>query len=185
VRPAYVFLSAAGNTKWILHDTWQTPPAITLAGYVSNGATLTWAVQYTCDDLSLEPHQVLCSQSGTTTLTITDTGPQYWGTGNPGGHGLLTGDYVSLQNTGYGVDGEYTVTVTSATQYTVTTVASPTFTGYAQAIVARVFTHATLTGQSARATGNYAFPVTASRLQITAFTSGTAFLEVLQGGMST
>ena len=40
--------------------------------------------------------------------------------------------------------------------------------------------HATVTGQSATASGNYAFPVNAIRLNVTAFTSGSVAITVNQ-----
>lgn len=46
------------------------------------------------------------------------------------------------------------------------------------------FDHTTVTGKSANADGNYAYPVTAIRLNITAYTNGTATMTVLQGGES-
>lgn len=183
MRITEVSLSAAGQSKWIPHDYWQTPPAITLAGFVSSGANLTWAVQYTCDDVGPGGLRPVSVSQSTTVLTVVDSGPPSRG----GTHGLSVGDYVNIQGTGLaGVDGEYSVaTVVSGTQYTVTSGTSQTIAlTQAQVISARVITHATLTGQVGRATGNYAFPVRASRLQITAYTSGTASLGVLQGGLS-
>lgn len=44
------------------------------------------------------------------------------------------------------------------------------------------FDHSSVTGKTANADGNYAFPVTAIRLNVTAYTSGTATLKALQGG---
>jgi hypothetical protein len=46
------------------------------------------------------------------------------------------------------------------------------------------FPNTTLTGQTTSKDGNYAFPVTALRLNVTAFTSGTASFKVIQAGMS-
>lgn len=43
------------------------------------------------------------------------------------------------------------------------------------------FTHSTLTAKTANADGNYAFPIRAVRLNVTAYTSGTATLTILQG----
>lgn len=41
--------------------------------------------------------------------------------------------------------------------------------------------NATVASATTNASGNYAFPVTAVRLNVTAYTSGTAVLTVLQG----
>lgn len=45
------------------------------------------------------------------------------------------------------------------------------------------FPNDVLTGQTASADGNYAFPVTAIRLNVSAFTSGSAAITVIQGGL--
>jgi hypothetical protein len=181
--------TSAGYTKWIPHDYWQTPTSVTLAGFLATGASLTWEVQYTCDDITAA-HPVTASQT-TTTITVTDYGPPLgpFGSAGPNGHGLLAGDYVNLFGLGSGMDGEYNVTsVTSTTVYTVTSATSQSATAGpgAAVISARVFVHPSLSGQTSRATGNYAYPVRASRLVVTAVTTaGPVYLEVLQGGMST
>ena len=43
------------------------------------------------------------------------------------------------------------------------------------------FKHSTLVGKTANADGNYAFPIRAVRLNVTAYTSGSATLTILQG----
>lgn len=43
------------------------------------------------------------------------------------------------------------------------------------------FDHDTLTGQTASADGNYAFPVRAIRLNITAYTNGSVTMTLVQG----
>jgi hypothetical protein len=42
------------------------------------------------------------------------------------------------------------------------------------------FDHSTVTGKTANSDGNYAFPVMAIRLNVTAYTSGTATLKVIE-----
>lgn len=44
--------------------------------------------------------------------------------------------------------------------------------------------HATLVAKTASADGNFAFPVTGVRLNVTPYTSGTATLVVLQAGLT-
>lgn len=44
------------------------------------------------------------------------------------------------------------------------------------------FDNDTLTSQSASADGNYAFPVTAIRLNVTAYTAGSVTMTVIQAG---
>lgn len=48
---------------------------------------------------------------------------------------------------------------------------------------ATAFPHASVAAQTASKDGNYIVPVTAIRLNVTAFTSGSATLTVLQGGV--
>ena len=45
------------------------------------------------------------------------------------------------------------------------------------------FPNATLAAQTANGDGNYAFPVTAIRLNVTSYTSGTATLTIIQAGV--
>lgn len=186
MRNQQVSLAANGNSAWLSHDYYQTPFNTTIAGFVSSGASLTWAVQFTPDDIStgasVAQRAVFISQS-TTVITVTDNGPP----GNGNTHGLLVGDYVRIINSGLpNVDGEYAVaTFVSATQYTLTSAFSQTVSGNAFVASGRVFTHSVLTGQTARNISNYAFPVRGSRLVVSSYVSGTATLEVYQGGMST
>lgn len=44
------------------------------------------------------------------------------------------------------------------------------------------FDHSAITGKTASIDGNYAFPVTAIRLVVTAYTSGSVSMAVLQSG---
>lgn len=44
------------------------------------------------------------------------------------------------------------------------------------------FDHDLIVGQTANADGNYAFPIVGMRLTVTAWTSGSATLTVVQGG---
>jgi len=48
-------------------------------------------------------------------------------------------------------------------------------------ITPTAFKHSTLVGKTANADGNYAFPIRAVRINVTAHTSGTAALTILQG----
>jgi len=69
---------------------------------------------------------------------------------------------------------EVTGTNTSKVQMTLDDVFDPTVTPI-------WFDHSTLSAVSATTSGNIAFNCTAVRLNVTAFTSGTATLKVLQG----
>lgn len=69
---------------------------------------------------------------------------------------------------------EVTGTNTSQVQVTVDDIYDPTVTPV-------WFTHSTLTAVTTTTSGNLAFNATAVRLNMTAFTSGSATLKVLQG----
>ena len=176
-------LAAVGVAPWMNADYYQTPPAITLAGFISSGATLTWAAQYTVDPLGPEAYRPVGISQTTTVITVTDVGTPQLGNG----HGLSVADYVKIVGSGApSVDGEYAVTtIVDATHYTLTSLVSQSVTSSQATVVsARIFTHTVLTGQNGRQVGNFAFPIRAVRLAVTAFTSGVATLEILQGGMS-
>jgi len=181
-------------TPWIKHDIYQDPFNVTLSVYLDSVINATLAVQYIADDQSqTSERQVSISQSGTT-VTVTDYGPQTningapsnqnWG--GPFGHGLLTGDLIWLAGSQSGVDATNSgiaVTVTGADTYTYTAGVSQTLTNVqARVTSGRILTHPSLTALTARATGNYGWPVWMSRLACTAFTSaGKAFLVAIQG----
>jgi hypothetical protein len=181
MRPTYVYANAAGPTAWVPIDYLQSAFGIGLGFSVTNAASLTASVQHTFGSpigTDNQTHGVILSQS-TTTVTVTDLGP--WNDAT-NGHGLLTGDSVQIQGSTIGVDGIYTVTVTSATQYTYTVSNSQSATSNsALAAGLRVFNHVSLAGISSRADGNYAYPPRMIRLNVTAYTSGAAILEILQG----
>jgi len=79
-------------------------------------------------------------------------------------------------NVGFGVT--VSGTITYKVQHTFDDVWSSTF----NPATANWFDHPTITGLSAAADGNYAFPVTAIRLTNTAGT-GTATMRLLQAGI--
>lgn len=196
-RIQQVALSVAGVTSvspWIKHDTDENPFNVTLGVYFDSALAATMAVQYAADDQSATTERdVIVVQTASTTATITDNGAYFvnggpsnpnWG--GPFGHGLNTGDVVFLYGTQAGVDSlpnvGYPVTVTGVNTYTVVTPINQTINVRAKVTSARVLTHPALTGLTARATGNYAYPVWMSRLICTAFTTpGKAFLVSLQG----
>lgn len=184
-------------TPWIKHDYYQDPFCVSLAFYPGSGLAGTFAVQYILDDMSqAAKRQVLLSQS-TTVITIADGGQQILVGGvtaagalntslQSPGHGLAVADYVELAESGQFDGGWPVVTVPDAQHYTFTSLLSQTVAAYiVSARSGRVQPHATMTGMTARTSGNYAFPVWASRLVCTAFTSaGVGYLVAMQGGES-
>jgi hypothetical protein len=155
----------------------------------STAAGITYSVQHTFDgiDFANDSRPVAISRAGTV-ATVTDLGPKGLG------HGLSTGDSLIIRGSGstnldtlvYSPgpgDASVDITVTSNTQYTypVANTGPAADGGYARALTNRVFPHAVLVAQTARADGNYAFNIRACRLKLTAYTGGAVDFLVLQG----
>lgn len=83
-------------------------------------------------------------------------------------------------NVGLAVVLEPGSSLTYTVEHTFDDVFSPTF----NPATAAWFPNATLTNKTASMDGNYAFPVSAIRLNITSFTSGSARFTLIQAGMS-
>lgn len=77
-------------------------------------------------------------------------------------------------NIGFGVTIS-TAVLTYKVQHTFDNVQDSTVTAVA-------FDHPDVTGETTNQDGNYAFPVRAIRLNVTAYTSGTAVLTLIQAG---
>jgi hypothetical protein len=88
--------------------------------------------------------------------------------------------YISPFNVAIGVTLSAGASLTYKVQYTFDDVFSPTF----SAATATWFDHATITGKTASFDGNFSFPVTACRLNVTPWTSGTATINVVQAGLT-
>lgn len=186
-------ITAIGSvTPWIKHSYFQSPFNVQLSVFFDLTLAATLAVQFVADDQSQTSERLVqVVQSASTTATITDNGPYTLngGPANPAntafGHGLLSNDVVFLTGTQAGVDSSlqgYPVTVVNANQYTVVTPVNQTINVQARATTARVLTHPTLNGLTARASQPYAGPVWMSRLICTAFTTGgKAYLVATQG----
>jgi hypothetical protein len=102
MRPQVVTKAASGTTAWIPVDMYQTPFNLSFA-VVLTGATLTYSVEYTLDDV------------------------------------------------------------------------------YDSTITPTAFAHADVAAETTSQSGNIAFPVRAVRLNITAYTAGSATMTILQG----
>lgn len=88
--------------------------------------------------------------------------------------------YISPFNASIGVVLSADATLTYKVQYTFDDVFASTFTPG----TANWFDHATLVSKTASSDGNFAYPVTACRLNVTAYTSGTATMNVVQAGLT-
>ena len=81
-------------------------------------------------------------------------------------------------NVGIGCDVSAGGSLTYTVQHTFDDVQSPTF----NPATATWFSNSTIVAQTADRDGNYAYPVTAVRLTVTAWTSGTVTMTVIQAG---
>lgn len=88
--------------------------------------------------------------------------------------------YISPENVTVAVVLSAGASLTYKVQYTFDDVFAATF----NPATANWNDHATLVSKTASADGNFAFPVTGVRLNVTPYTSGTATLTVLQAGLT-
>ena len=88
-------------------------------------------------------------------------------------------NYQAPFNVGMGVAVSSGASLTYTVQHTFDDVQSPDF----DPATATWFPHATLAAKTASADGNYAYPITGIRLNVTAYTSGSVTLTVIQSGV--
>lgn len=163
-----VTVSSAASSAWIPLDRYQSSFSVSLAGVISSGATLTWKVEHTFGNV-LRPEPCSISRS-TTTATLSYTN-----------HGLSVGDSIIVSGGGSPFDGTYAVaSVVDANTLTYTVTNTGSTLVSARVCLLPVFDHETLVGQTTDADGNYAFPCTACRLTVTAYTSGFVRLTAIQ-----
>jgi hypothetical protein len=173
MRPTSTTLGQAGPSSWIPLNRYQSPFNVALGVTLSSGANLTYKLQHTFDNPQ-ETYACSITRSSTTaTLTLTD-------------HGLVANDSITVIGAGAPLDGTYTVaSVVDANSVTYTVADSGVTVAGAGAKLAkhRCFDHEVMSSKTANEDGNYAFPVCAVRLNVTAYTAGRATLTVLQGGV--
>lgn len=88
-------------------------------------------------------------------------------------------NYISPFNLGLGVSLSAGASLTYSVQHTFDNIWDKNF----NPATATWFSHATMVNKNSSFDGNYAYPVSAIRLNVTAYTSGTAKLTVIQAGM--
>ncbi len=173
MKSKIVSLSSVGVTPWVPLDYRQNPFSVSLGVDLDSAASgITYTVQHTFDDPGKKIVPASITRSGTT-VTVTFLSA----------HDLNTGDSIIVEGSGVnGMDGYFTVTVSTTTVLTYTSSISGTATGNldTRIVTFRVFPHATLAAQTAAGDGNYAFPVQATRLNVTAYSAGKASLIVNQ-----
>jgi hypothetical protein len=176
MRSKSVTVSAVGVSNWIPVNWKQRPVNIGVAVDFSSGSSgITYEVQHTFDDLGKKVPITSISRSGTTVTVVFASD-----------HLVSANDSIVVEGSGInGADGVFPVaSVVNSTTLTYTSSISGTATGNADTRVTllRVFPHEFLTGKTVSDDGNYAFPVTAVRLSVSALTAGAATLTVIQSG---
>lgn len=170
MKTTSVVVGSATFSQWIPVDSYINPISISLGCTISSGATLTYQVQHTFDSPWNMRQCVLSRSSTTATVTLAD-------------HGLVVGDSVLVEQAGAPFDGTFAVaSVVDANSFTYTVLNSGSTGTYEGKIAPmRVFPHSSVTAKTTNSDGNYAYPVAAVRLNVTAYTSGKVTLNVTQG----
>lgn len=171
MRPTFQRLSALGVSPWVPINYLQIAFGVGLGVIPDSGSTLTYTVQHTFGDLSTF-HPIQFTQSATT-VTVEDNA-----------HNLSVGDSVIIQGSGInGADGTQVVaSIVNANSYTFTSGVSQIAVSQPSCVATNlpVFPHISLVGLTTRADGNYAYPIGAIRLSVTAYTSGAVNMYVYQ-----
>jgi hypothetical protein len=195
IQHAVSNFSANGQVgPWLYHDYFEPPFDLTLGISYGPTSSYTLGIDYAVGDFSPNGQRQVFITQTTTTITVVDGGPAQAAFGGGLGHCLAVGDTVTLTGTpGGSIDGVYAVaSVVNATSYTLTTATSQTIVGAnVVASSAYVFQGSAtdniikLAPVTAKATIGVTNPIFASRLHVTAFTTGgTCALVAIQGGAS-
>jgi hypothetical protein len=171
MRIQSITLGAAGVSKWQPVNLKQKAFAVGIATIISSGASLTYTVEHTFDDLGLQ--QAFSAVRVATTATVTM--PL---------HGLTVGDSIQVSFAGAPFDGLFTVlSVTNENVFTYTVLNSGALVSSpgSSLVALRVFPNDVLVSKTGRENSNYAFPVSAVRINVTAYTSGHVTLLITQG----
>jgi hypothetical protein len=185
MRTTVTVSGAPGNSAWVPTSYYQNPFSVSLEYSPSSDAAgpPVGAVQHTFDD----PQLLRQPQSLTRAATVaTVVYP---------GHGLLTGDCLMVFGSGdanldtaIGIGADITVVDANTYTYVVAnTGALAGLIGTTRIVTLRVANHkdmgpgGTSVPGTTRVDGNYAFPVRAARLRMSALSAGSASLTVTQG----
>ena len=164
---------ATGPSAWVPIDNSPSGFGLAIGCTVSSGASLTYKVQYTHDDMN--KWQACTVSRSTTVATLKLTA-----------HGITgTTDSIVVRGTGdNNLDGTFAVaTIVDANTitYTVANTGATLASNMTQVLILRVFDHTTITGKTANSDGNIAFPVTAVRINNTVWASGLATMTLNEG----
>lgn len=177
MRPVTRVLSAVGFSSWIVTDYRLNPANITLDVQLSDGAVLTYDVDYTDSDIFevIKPPVALSRVATAATLELYEP------------HLLVPGDWVAVQDAQAPFDGEFEVVTTpSPTVLTYTVANAGPLTPERYTIIgvrkANVRVHGGLAAKTATDVSGLVLPTRAVRLNVTAWTSGEAKLTLIQSG---
>ena len=198
MRIVRLTLNGPGNTNPIIVNYMQpnfnVGVGVLPSAALVTAATLSCSAQYTMDDQAIK-RQVTWTQAGTT-VTVTD-GIQPFGKGaanlptqqNP--HGLVTGDSINIEGTGtagplpgfVSFDGNYNVTVTSPTQYTITVTPSQTVAAGVSDVIPQRWVTSTAVplATATRLFANITQPFSALRFVVAAASVPSVDFLVIQG----
>ena len=172
MRTTRISQSAAGATAWVPVDPTIAPFSLDINCVGSSNFVGTYSVQYTTDDFMRFIPVVVTRATTVATLKLTN-------------HGLTTSDTIIVQNTGdSNLDGTFAVASVvdqNTITYTVANTGKTLSENTAQAAVVHVTVHGTITGKTATFEGSQATPITAIRLNVSAFTSGYITMILNQG----
>jgi hypothetical protein len=175
MRPVTVRLSAAGRSSWIPVDRYVPSFIVGLGVKLSSNGNLTYSVEHTFDDVFNAVAPVAITRV-TTTATV-----------NFINHGMSAGDYLKVIGSGDpNLDGEYAIAaITDQNNFTYTVVDTGLTAAVASVriVKCRIFAHEILAAKTASDDGNYVAPISACRLNVTAFTAGYVDLTAMQGGI--
>lgn len=181
MRQQVTTLSAAGVSPWLLMDNRRhgTEFNTSLAVTLSQAANLTYDVELTYDRNDINRvNKVSIARAATVAIvTLAD-------------HGLRVGDSVVIFDTNYtthapesNFEGTFqVVTTTTDDTFTITVADVGGTAAIGRLMSFRVFRHPTLQADTAGEAGVQNEPVSAIRLNVTAYTAGDATLTVLQQG---
>lgn len=174
MRPMIITKGALGASDWKKIDPHKIAFGAGFGVTLSAAGSLTYSVQHSFDDIDAN---IPCNFSRTTTaLTITF----------PSAHGLTTSDSVVLSGLSGSTNlvGNFAVTtVSSPTSIIVTVTNAGATAGVINASPMRVFNHSVVASQTVAKDGNYAYPIFAFRLNVTAYTSGVATMTLIEQGV--
>lgn len=180
MRQQVVTRGALGSSKWLFTDNrrFSTDFNVGLQTTLANGATLVYAVQTTKDRNAKTRWQKVSITRVTTTATITLAN-----------HGLKTGDNVIIFDTNYtnhnpepNFEGSFDVTVLSTSTFSIAVSDTGQASSIGRLISYSVSDHDVIVDEFAATESSQTDPVSAVRLNVSAYTDGDVTLTALQQG---